>query len=167
MAITLEQLLSSREDRWNHQMELLSSHPGLTLVCLTVIMPGDVKRNHQSLAVAHAAVEALRKAFSDEIEERDLKTGYEAYLLTPIPQLEAKRMVCNIEEEHPLGRLFDLDVITPEGIPLPRSAINRSPRQCLLCQQEARFCMRNHTHTREELQQRIDEMVTEFMREKK
>jgi holo-ACP synthase CitX len=130
-------------------------------------MPGDVKRNHQSLAVAHAAVEALRKAFSDEIEERDLETGYEAYLLTPIPQLEAKRRVCNIEEEHPLGRLFDLDVITPEGTPIPRSAINRPPRQCLLCQQEARFCMRNHTHTREELQQRIDEMVTEFMREKK
>ena len=66
-----------------------------------------------------------------------------------------------------LAREFDLDVITPEGIPLPRSAINRPPRQCLLCQQEARFCMRNHTHTREELQQRIDEMVTEFMREKK
>jgi holo-ACP synthase CitX len=162
--------LASRDRRWHRQQELLREHPDETLLCLTVIMPGAVKRNRFSLVVAQAATEAMRVAFADSItwmEERDLETGFEAYAFTTHPLLDAKRMACHIEEEHPLGRLFDLDVITPEGIPLPRSAINRPPRQCLLCQQEARFCMRNHTHTREELQQRIDEMVTEFMREKK
>ena len=31
------------------QMQLIGQHPGLVLVCLTVVMPGNVKRNRQSL----------------------------------------------------------------------------------------------------------------------
>lgn len=45
MEITLEELLKSRDERHAHQMELLKEHEGLTLVCLTVVMPGSVKRN--------------------------------------------------------------------------------------------------------------------------
>ena len=56
MEITLDQLLASREERASFQKELLKGYPGKTLVCLTVIMPGKVKRNLQSLVVAQAAV---------------------------------------------------------------------------------------------------------------
>ena len=54
MQITLEQLLGSRDARHARQMSLLEQHPDKTLVCLTVVMPGSVKRNEQSLTVAHA-----------------------------------------------------------------------------------------------------------------
>ena len=120
--ITLHELLASRDARHATQQKLLAEHSGKTLVCLTVVMPGSVKRNHQSLCAAHAAVEAIREAFhlndmSDAereavLTERDLKTGYEAYLITPLPLLEAKRIAVTIEDTHPLGRLFDIDVIT-------------------------------------------------------
>jgi holo-ACP synthase CitX len=129
-------------------------------------MPGAVKRNRFSLVVAQAATEAMRVAFADSItwmEERDLETGFEAYAFTTHPLLDAKRMACHIEEEHPLGRLFDLDVIDTTGTPVSRSAIGAEPRRCLLCQQEARFCMRNHTHSREELQARIEKIVDEYV----
>ena len=89
MEITLDQLLASREERASFQKELLKSYPGKTLVCLTVIMPGKVKRNLQSLIVAQAALTALVSAFGDsmlKLEVRDRQTGYEAYLETTLPR---------------------------------------------------------------------------------
>ena len=94
MKISLDQLLASRDQRWHRQQELLSEHPDETLLCLTVIMPGSVKRNRLSLVVAHAATEALLTTFFDHLtwmEERDLETGFEAYAFTKLPLLEAKR----------------------------------------------------------------------------
>ena len=93
MEITLDQLLASREERASFQKELLKSYPGKTLVCLTVIMPGKVKRNLQSLVVAQAAVTAMVSAFGDTVQKlvlRDRQTGYEAYLETTLSNEEAK-----------------------------------------------------------------------------
>lgn len=167
--ITLHELLASRDARHATQQKLLAEHSGKTLVCLTVIMPGSVKRNHQSLCVAHAAVEAMREAFhlndmSDAereavLTERDLNTGYEAYLITPLPLLEAKRIAVTIEDTHPLGRLFDIDVINSDGIPVTRNDIGEKPRRCLVCEHEARYCMRMRWHTQEEIWAKINEMV--------
>lgn len=165
MKVSLDQLLASRDQRWHRQMELLGEHPDETLLCLTVIMPGSVKRNRLSLTVARAATEALQVTFGDSLtwmEEHDRETGFEAYAFTSLPLLDAKRTACRIEEEHPLGRLFDLDVIDSTGVPVSRSAIDAPPRRCLLCEREARYCMRNHTHSQEQLQDRIAEIVDAY-----
>lgn len=167
MEITLDQLLASREERASFQKELLKSYPGKTLVCLTVIMPGKVKRNLQSLIVAQAALTALVSAFADsmlKLEVRDRQTGYEAYLETTLSREAAKRKTCSIEDTHPLGRLFDLDVLDADGVPISRETIGLNPRKCLICDNEARYCMRNHTHTLSELSARIDEMIEAYVR---
>ena len=164
--ITLEELLASRDNRHSMQMSLLKAHPDKTLVCLTVVMPGSIKRNELSLVVAHAAVEALRKSFSPEegeLTERDLETGYEAYLITSLAEMDAKERCCDIEDKHPLGRLFDIDVISHDGAPLPRAAVGRAPRKCLICDNEARYCMRNCTHTQEELHEHINRLVADYV----
>ena len=136
--ISLPDLLASRDARRRHQEELLRQHAGQTLVCLTVIMPGAEKRSPLSLTIARAAVEALRRIFpAAAVEQRDLPTGFEAYLLTPLPPLEAKRLTAQLEDTHPLGRLFDADVLAPLGSPLgeapiSRAAIGHPARRCLL-----------------------------------
>ncbi|MBR1793635.1 MAG: citrate lyase holo-[Bacteroidales bacterium] len=163
--ITLDQLLASRDERHAIQLEIIQSHPHHTLICLTVVMPGSIKRNKQSLTVATSAVEALKEAFHpnpDQLIERDLPTGYEAFLITEVGCLEAKRKTCEIEDTHPLGRLFDIDVLDAEGIPISRQSINHNPRKCLLCDNEARFCMRNHTHTQDELWQYINQIIDQY-----
>lgn len=167
MEITLDQLLASREERASFQKELLKGYPGKTLVCLTVIMPGKVKRNLQSLVVAQAAVTAMVSAFEGStlsLRLRDLPTGYEAYLVTPLSNEEAKRETCRIEDTHPLGRLFDLDVIDADGVPVSRELIGKAPRKCLVCDSDARYCMRNRTHSLDELSARIDEMIEAYVR---
>lgn len=197
--ITLHELLASRDARHATQQKLLAEHSGKTLVCLTVVMPGSVKRNQQSLTAAHAAVEAMRKAFGikenkglfplenlenlENLEplenpvplespaptllELDLETGYEAYLITPMPLLEAKRIAVKIEDTHPLGRLFDIDIINADGVPVSRDAIGEKPRRCLVCDHEARYCMRMRWHTQEEIWAKINEMVDSYVEARK
>ena len=203
--VTLNELLASRDSRHAMQQKLLAEHSGKTLVCLTVVMPGSVKRNHQSLVVAHAAVEQMIRSYelgvrndelrvtndelgvtndelgvtNDELEvksdelgvryggrliERDLETGYEAYLITPLPLLEAKRIAVQIEDTHPLGRLFDIDIIDKDGVPVSRDRVGSRPRRCLVCDREARYCMRMRWHTQEEIWERINAMVDSWLK---
>ena len=202
--VTLNELLASRDSRHAMQQKLLAEHSGKTLVCLTVVMPGSVKRNQQSLIVAHAAVEQMIGSYelgvrsdelgvrsyelgvrndelevrsdelgvrNDELEGRfggrliecDLETGYEAYLITDLPLLEAKRIAVQIEDTHPLGRLFDIDIIDKDGVPVSRDRVGSNPRRCLVCDREARYCMRMRWHTQEEIWERINAMVDSWI----
>lgn len=162
--ISLEQLLQSRDARQEKQAMLLRANPACTLVCLTVVVPGAVKRTDDSLVVAQAALEALQKAFGTQaVSTADLPTGFEAYLLTPLAPVKAKEIAVGVEDTHPLGRLFDVDVLSADGIPLSRADIGQPARKCLLCDREARFCMRNHSHTTGELLQEIHRLVETYV----
>ena len=111
-SITLGQLLQSRDERFARQVALTERFPGRTLVCMTVVLPGPVKRDARSLTVAEAGVSAVRQALSPVHEElRDLETGYEGYFLVDGPLLEVKQTCCRIEDTHPLGRLLDLRLL--------------------------------------------------------
>ena len=161
MPVTLEQLLQSRDKRAKHQKDLLEANPGRSLLCLTVQLPGPEKRNKTSRAIAQAGVQAVREAFCPEYEElRDLETGYEAFFLVSLSGMDAKRLACQIEDTHPLGRLMDLDTLTAEG-PIGRESLGFPPRKCLLCDNEVRYCMRAKTHTVSELLAKIEVMVKE------
>ena len=56
---------------------------------------------------------------------------------------------------------MDMDVLGASG-PVSRTDIGLEPRKCLLCNREARFCMRARTHTTGELLLKIGEMVADF-----
>ena len=167
MEITLDDLLLSRDNRHALQQQLLQQYPGSALVCLTVVMPGSIKRNLYSAVVAQAALTALLDRMGEHVQAtlaRDLATGYEAYLISDLPAHEAKRVTCDIEDSHPLGRLFDIDVMGVDGAPIARSAVGGEPRRCLLCDHEARWCMRNHSHSQEELMGHIKMLVEDYVR---
>ena len=163
MEITLEQLLGARDDRFARQFSLTQAWPDRTLVCLTVVLPGSVKRDARSLKVAEAAVEAVREVLAPTYKElRDLETGYEGYFLVDAPLLDVKKACCEIENEHPYGRLMDLDVIERVGdtvVPVSRERVGEQPRRCLLCSRPARVCMRAHTHTPAEISAAIDHLL--------
>ena len=173
MKISLEQLLESRDARVQHQQALLQTWPEHTLICLTVQFPGPQKRTASSLVVGGAGLAALMDKFGSVAhftQVKDLATGYEAYLLVPLPANLVKRLCCQIEDTHPLGRLMDIDVLETGGHVMPgltghlldRASTGLPPRRCLLCDNEVRYCMRAKTHTAEQLLARIDEMVSKY-----
>jgi len=163
MEITLEQLLRSRDARYARQMDLTGRYPGKTLVCLTVVLPGPVKRDARSLKVAEAGVAAVRGMLEPVYKELyDLETGYEGYFIVDAPLLDVKKACCHIEDGHPYGRLMDLDVLEPVGetvVPVDRGRVGELPRRCLLCGRPARECMRAHTHSYADLLNKIDEIL--------
>ncbi|MBP3202238.1 MAG: citrate lyase holo-[acyl-carrier protein] synthase [Bacteroidales bacterium] len=163
--MTLDTLLESRDRRAAHQRKLLEEWPASTLVCITVQLPGPIKRDSRSLLIGGAGMAALLDKFGSvlqHVQVKDLETGYEAYLIVPLPAALVKKMTSEIEETHPIGRLMDIDVITSEG-PLDRAAIGLPPRRCLLCDNEARYCMRAKTHTPEELWARINHLIKTYL----
>jgi len=166
MEITLEQMLKSRDERHERQQRLLQQHPGMTLVCMTTIMPGPVKRNMASLVTAHAGLTELLTYLGGQLRDvtvLDLPTGYEAYLIVDRSPMRTKVTTCAIEDSHPIGRLMDIDVIGHDGVPISRKDAGQQPRRCLLCEHEAQWCMRNHTHSREELKAKIDQMIADYV----
>lgn len=163
--MTLAELLASRDARQKFQKKLLADHPMLSLVSLTIVMPGSEKRNENALRVADAAVKALASAFGDSMVqcvERDLNTGYEAFMLVDLPVVEVKKLACFVENSHPLGRLFDVDVIGSDGIPVSRQSIGMPPRKCLVCDNDARICMRLRSHPAEELEKKINNLISAY-----
>ena len=177
MQITLQQLLESRDRRAARQAELLGQYPGKALLCLTVMLPGPVKRSDVSLKIAAAAVAAVHSTFDLQFEElRDLDTGYEGYFIVDLDPVSAKRLAVSLEEDHPLGRLFDLDVIAPasfsvpsasgfsavfpDGVrPLGRQELGLPQRLCLICGKPVRECMRTRAHGTEELLSVINDII--------
>ena len=147
---------------------MLGKFPGKSLLCLTVQLPGPEKRNALSLKIARAAVAAVRETFSPDYEKLlDLETGFEGFFLLGIPAQELKRRAVTLEDTHPLGRLFDLDVIASSMSSAPpqivgRDAVGEPPRRCLLCDRPARFCMRARCHTQAELLSEIEKMVKAY-----
>ena len=63
-----------------------------------------------------------------------------------------------IEETHPVGRLFDLDVIDINGQKLSRPSF----RKCIICGCQAQECARTRKHSVNEMQSKIEEMLMEF-----
>ena len=163
MEITLDQLLKARDDRYARQLALTREWPDRTLVCLTVVLPGPVKRDDRSLKVAEAAVAAVQEMLRPEVHELyDLETGYEGYFLVDGDLLEVKRACCRIEDTHPYGRLMDLDVLERVGdtvVPVGRDRVGEEPRRCLLCDRPARECMRAHAHPYGDIFRAIDKIL--------
>lgn len=163
MEITLEQLLEARDRRYGKQLALVKEWPGKTLVSMTVVLPGPVKRDARSLKVAEAGVKAVQEVFAPVFRELyDRETGFEGYFIVDAPLLDVKKACCEIENEHPFGRLMDLDVLEPVGdtvVPVSRERVGESPRRCLLCDRPARECMRAHSHPYGEIIQAVDKII--------
>lgn len=154
MAVTLDQLLESRDLRCATERQLLSDYPDKTLVVLTIVSPGTEKVTEQSEISFNAATEAIQNEFIGDIHHTVIRkppTGYEAYYILDLPKRLAKEHCVMIEESHPLGRLFDIDVIGEGCVPMSRTEVGASPRKCLICGKTARICMRERIHSLDEI----------------
>ena len=155
--ITLEQLLRSRDERAEFQKILLKGY-GLPLVSFTVNMPGKIKRCRRSRIVFDAGVQAIRDALAGEIV-------YYKLMDNPTDAEALKAAMCRIEEEHPLGRLMDIDVLDASGQHLSRTQLGETPRKCLVCGGMAAACTRSRAHPAEEVLAAVDRILAAWEQE--
>ena len=158
--VILTDMLLCRERRAQIQDTFLSQyHCPVISFCMNI--PGPVKTNEQIRAAFESGKTALLTRLeqsSAEIKnllEIHEKTGDELLLSIDCPAEKIKDITTEIEETHPIGRLFDMDVIDTDGQKLSRP----SYRKCIICGCQAQECARTRKHTVEEMQAKIEEML--------
>lgn len=145
-------MLQAREDRAARQEALLARF-GKPLVCFTMNIPGPVKDSPLIRRGFRWGRQRLEEALPPVLfrELREKVTGCEAFYLVNADPLELKRICTRIEDEAPIGRLFDMDVLDPEGKKLDRALVNGGSRDCIVCGAPGRGCASRRTHSVPEL----------------
>lgn len=167
-AVSQQTLLQGRTDRARRQLALLRG-PCACLVSFTLNIPGEVKQFPLARAALDVGLDLLRAQFSTHILQLQVvhpDAGSEGLLTLSLPPEVVKAQTVALEENHPLGRLFDLDVLGADGVPLARAALGLPPRRCLLCDRPAKLCARGRTHAIEPLRHRTGQLLNDFFRDR-
>lgn len=165
-AVQLLQMLDAREKRVKLQKELLTKFPQKTVLSFCLNIPGPIKTSTVLLEMFEELEQEIIRVCIDIpcLEKMKIlsETGFELLLVFDCPALELKQFMVTIEENHPYGRLADLDVVIMEDQELKsisRSVLNAPKRKCLICESDAKVCGRSRTHTVEELQVQIASII--------
>lgn len=170
MEVTLMEMLEARERRAARQQALLEAH-GRTLICFTMNIAGPVKNSPQirrgfllgrQLLEAQLQAAGMRIAHFEQIIE---DTGNEAIYVLDREPLAVKALTVEIEDHGPLGRLFDMDVLRPDGRKVERQELGLAGRRCLICGGPAQACARSRTHTVSQLQEKTRTILEAAIRE--
>lgn len=161
MEVTLQDILKAREARVWKQQSLLTEYRA-PLLCFTMNIAGPVKTSPLIERGFRAGLEVLDSQLPQENilfrEIRVLSTGCEANYAISLPAPELKLLCAGIEDTHPLGRLFDMDVIDTIGTKLER----KKQRGCIVCGAPGRGCAASRAHSVEQLQAVTSAILTQY-----
>ena len=162
--VTITDMMHCRERRANIQEDYLQKkHSPVISFCLNI--PGPVKTNTQIRKLFdHGKAQILSvlpQISSTILAQSELHeiTGDELILCVSGDASTIKSAMQQIEEADLLGRLFDIDVIAPDGHKLSRPAY----RKCLLCGCQAQECARSRKHSVKEMQDKIEELLETYL----
>lgn len=119
--ITLEQVLLARDRRVLRQRALAARYGG-TLLSFTMNIAGPVKDAPLVRLAFQAGLAALDRDLGQPVHRELIQapTGPEALLVYDRPAPWVKERCLLLEEREAVGRLYDLDVLSPEGEKLSR-----------------------------------------------
>jgi holo-ACP synthase len=161
--ITLPQMLEAKEQRVIRQRRAIEQYQ-LPLISLTLVIPGEIKKSSAADYLFKQALIAIRHYLEQQqitIVKQTTSmsdTGNEAIIVVDSFPSELKNHCVHIEEQHPLGRLWDIDVIDP----ITQQSLSRSttsPRLCVVCQQPAKNCSRSRRHSIDEVLQIMTSII--------
>lgn len=169
MEVTLQDILDAREHRVQRQKLLLEQFHK-PVICFTMNIAGPVKISPliqegfaygQALLTAQLAGNGIPML---HFEDRSANAGCEALFVVDGQPENVKRLTAELEEAFPIGRLFDMDVLTERG-KISRQAIGLNERTCLLCGKPAYLCSRSRTHTVAQLQEETTRLLRDTLTE--
>ena len=168
--VTSVELRAARDRRVLKKWELLTPGGDICLVEFSLNIAGAVK----TFPFARAAFREEVRELSDRLsrfsvlktEVYEKNTGNCAFFLLKSQAIQVKKFLVSIEESHPLGRLFNLDVCGPDGISVKRHDLGLLPRTCLVCGEDAHVCAEKKSHSMELIQWQTAKLFHEFFRDR-
>ena len=165
MEITLEQLLAARDARAAYIQTLQKRFPGACVAVLTVVSPGHVKRSPETIRLFDAGIRAIGRVIAKNelvprvFEAHEKDTGDEAYLVVKTDASFLKMELCKLEESAPYGRLWDMDVVKPNGKHISREEIGFDERRCIVCGKAGRACYSRKLHSADEVRAAVEKLM--------
>ena len=159
--VGIEEVLMCRERRVDIQNEMLKKY-NMPIISFTMNIPGPVKTNQKIKKAFDIGKKLILEKLKEnnieilEIQELNENTGNELFISTHSSAEKIKNITITIEESCELGRLFDIDVIDVNFKKLSR----KSFRKCLICERQAQECGRSQKHSMEELQNKVEEILS-------
>ena len=166
--VSLLEMLDARERRARRQQELLEQYHK-PLICFTMNIAGPIKDSPLIRRGFARGQQLLRQQFFRaklsplHTDAHCEATGCEAFYVLDADPLVIKKFTTDIEDATPLGRLFDMDVLRPDGTKVDREELSLSGRRCLICGGPAKECSSRRIHTVAELQAKTTEILTDTM----
>ncbi len=168
--VTSGELRAARDRRVLKKWELLTPGGEICLVEFSLNIAGAVK----TFPFARAAFREEVRELSDRLsrfsvlktEVYEKNTGDCAFFLLKSQAIQVKKFLVSIEESHPLGRLFNLDVCGSDGISVKRHDLGLLPRTCLVCGEDAHVCAEKKSHSMELIQWQTAKLFHEFFRDR-
>ena len=162
MEAGLQEILLAREQRAQYQKELLARY-GKPLLCFTLNIPGPEKDNYlteHGFALGNRLLtQALDKQKVLFHTQRVTAAGRESFYAMDVSPEELKKIGVRLEENTPAGRVFDMDVMRPDGSKVDREVLALPARKCLLCDCPATVCGRSRAHGIAALQEKTWELL--------
>ena len=170
MEVSLMEILNAREARAQRQKELLAQY-GKPLICFTMNIAGPEKVSPLILAGFSLGQELLTAQLAGIPllleDDRTGNTGCELFLVVDADPVHLKALTVQIEDASPLGRLFDMDVLTPGGAKVSRAEMGLPERRCLICGEPAYACSRSRAHPLAQLREKTEQILTEALHQEK
>ncbi|MDR2485144.1 MAG: citrate lyase holo-[acyl-carrier protein] synthase [Treponema sp.] len=169
--VSLEEVSAFREEKARRQEALLEKYAA-PLLCLGINIPGEYKRFfladcsfREGLRFVCLALKAERISilYEEVFEHAGGCAGFISVNAEPEKLKELSRL---IEDSHPLGRLFDIDVLRREGGKISRKDSGEDARACLICGGDAFVCGRSRAHSAGELQNIAADIMLRFRRDR-
>ena len=157
----LSELLRAREARVQRQQSLIercrTCGREFSIVSFTLNIAGAVKHCSLFSWAFDRGVEAIAGALGAagiKIEKTEItrgEAGDEFMAIACAEPGEVKLIMAETEELHPLGRIFDIDVLDRDGKKVSRTDLGASGRTCILCGKPAFVCGRSRAHSIEDV----------------
>jgi len=157
-------ILQAREDRSSHIKRLMAEYPNKSTVILKTNVAGENKNPLDMRFVCAFFNDLVQRNFRNKIvlmgkiESDD--GNYCFYVINEVGTLTKERTI-EIEEINGIGRLIDIDVYYKK--PINRQDLSCEMRTCLICSDYAHLCVRDQRHTTEEIHQKVQQIISDFL----
>jgi len=167
----LREILRAREERVINQRKLLKKYH-LPILSITLNIPGPEKDNDKIRKIFHECLRVvkieLKKNESIKIIYEKIHftaDGPESFLIVKgLFEKSLKKIAIEIEDNHPFGRLFDVDIISKDGHKIYRKDVDSPLRKCIICNDLAIHCITSRKHNRKEIIKTTYKMMDDFIR---
>ncbi len=158
----MNELLEARDKRVGIIESLLENNDYvLSLRCNYPGLKKDNKYTHKVINVFNEVI-YYRFAVSDSIFLCDLEGPVYLYVVNHTDVIELKKQTILLENNHPLGRLVDIDVYYKSIKSVSRKDVSVPSRKCFLCGENAFNCMVLKKHELSELIEYYHRVVDKY-----